>query len=101
VPVPEFYDTAAAQLFRVAATHLVPPGVELVVTTPMDGFAAQFSIALGLGIALAVPVALYQAGRFAGPALRPRERRLLALALVPAMLLFLLGALFGYAVVLP
>jgi sec-independent protein translocase protein TatC len=98
---PEFYDTVAAQLFRAAAAHLVPPGVELIVTSPMAGFAAQFSIALGVGVALALPVALYQAGRFVGPALRAKERRMLALALVPAMLLFLLGALFGYAVVLP
>ncbi|HUR63444.1 MAG TPA: twin-arginine translocase subunit TatC [Candidatus Thermoplasmatota archaeon] len=100
-PVPEFYDTVAAQLFRAAAAHLVPPGVQLIVTSPMDGFSAQFSVALGVGAALALPVLLYQAGRFVAPALRARERRLLALALLPATLLFLLGALFGYVVVLP
>lgn len=101
VPVPGLYDTLAAQLFRAAATDLVPPGVELVVTSPMAGFSAQFSLAIGIGATLALPVALHQAGAFVGPALRPRERRLLAAALVPAMLLFLLGALFGYLAVLP
>lgn len=101
VLLPGLYDTLAAQLFRAAAADLVPPGVELVVTSPMAGFAAQVNVALGIAAALALPVALHQAGRFVGPALRPAERRLLSAALVPAMLLFLLGALFGYAVVLP
>jgi sec-independent protein translocase protein TatC len=103
LPVPSLalYDTLSAQVFRAAAAHLVPPGVQLIVTSPMDGFAAQFSVALGLAIVAALPVALYEMGCFVAPALRPRERRLLALAVVPAMLLFLLGALFGYLVVLP
>jgi sec-independent protein translocase protein TatC len=101
VPVPDLYDTLSAQIFRAAAQHLVPPGVQLIVTTPMDGFMAQFYLAVGFGVAWALPVALYQAARFFGPALRERERRFLALALVPATLLFLLGALFGYLLVLP
>jgi sec-independent protein translocase protein TatC len=100
-PEPSLYDTVSSQLFRAAARHLVPPGVQLIVTTPMDGFMAQFYVALGLGIAVAVPVALHQLGRFFGPALREREKRLLALALVPATALFLLGAGFCYALVLP
>ncbi|MEA3203597.1 MAG: sec-independent protein translocase protein TatC, partial [Thermoplasmata archaeon] len=101
VPVPALYDTVAAQLFRAMAAHLVPPGVRLVVTSPVDGFQAQFEVALAFGVALTVPVALYQLGRFFGPALRAHERRLLALALLPATALFLLGAAFGYAIVLP
>lgn len=101
LPVPDLYDTLSAQVFRAAARHLVPAGVQLIVTSPMDGFAAQFNIALGLAVAAALPVALFQLGRFVGPALRPSERRMLAWGLVPATLLFVLGALFGYLVVLP
>ncbi len=101
VPMPALYDNAAAQVFSAAAAHLVPPGVQLVVTSPMDGFMAQFYWAFGLGIALAIPVALHQMGHFFGPALRPRERRLLAIAIVPACLLFIAGAAFGFYWVLP
>lgn len=101
VPIPALYDTLSAQLFRAMARHLVPPGVQLVVTSPMDGFQAQFDVALALGIGLAVPVFLVQFARFVGPALRPKERHFLRLALWPAAALFLLGAAFGYAVVLP
>jgi sec-independent protein translocase protein TatC len=101
VPLPALYDPVTSQLFRIAAAHLVPPGVTLVVTGPMDGFRAQLAIAFGLGVLLAVPVAVHQLGRFLGPAMRRRERRLLAWALVPGLALFLLGAAFGYAIVLP
>lgn len=101
LPVPALYDTLAAQLFVAMAGHVVPAGVQLVVTGPFDAFKAQFDIALALGIALAVPTGLVQASRFVAPALRPHERRLLGLAILPATALFALGAVFGYAVVLP
>jgi sec-independent protein translocase protein TatC len=101
VPVPSLYDTVASRLFRAAAAALLPDGVQLIVTGPADGFVAQFSIAVGIGVAAAIPVAVDQLARFLAPALRPRERRWLAWAVVPAAALFLLGAWFGYAVLLP
>jgi sec-independent protein translocase protein TatC len=39
--------------------------------------------------------------RFLAPALRPSERRWLAWAVLPAVVLFLLGAAFGFVVLLP
>ena len=102
-PVPEFgvYDTLASQLFTAAADALLPAGVQLITTGPADGFVAQFAIGLGLGIALAIPVAMDQMARFLAPALRPQERRWMAAAVLPSALLFLLGAAFGFAVLLP
>jgi sec-independent protein translocase protein TatC len=101
VPVLGLYDTLASQLFRAAASALLPPDVQLIVTGPADGFVAQFSIALGIGIAFAIPVAMDQMARFLAPALRPSERTLLAWAVLPAVVLFLLGAAFGFVVLLP
>jgi sec-independent protein translocase protein TatC len=101
VPVPALYDTIASSLFRAAADALLPAGVQLIVTGPADGFVAQFTIALGIGIAVAIPVAMDQMARFLSPALRPHERRWLAWAVVPSVVLFLLGAWFGFAVLLP
>lgn len=101
VPVPELYDNLAAQLFRAAAAHLKPAGVQLVTLNPLDGFMAQFDIALGIGIVAAMPVILYQLGRFFGPALGAQARRYLVRALVPTVALFLAGALFCYLFVLP
>ncbi len=103
VPVPRFaiYDSLATQLFRAAAADLVPPGVQLVVTTPMAGFTAQFKWSLGIGLLLGMPVVLWQLGGFFAPALRPREARALRVAVLPAVLLFVVGASFGYAIVVP
>lgn len=101
VPVPGVYTNAASQLFTAAAGALLPPGVQLITTAPADAFVAHFTIALGIGIALAVPVAFDQAARFLSPALLPRERRLLAWSVLPAAGLFMLGAWFGFALLLP
>jgi sec-independent protein translocase protein TatC len=101
VPMPGIYDTMASQLFLAAAHALLPADVQLIVTGPADGFVAQFAIALGIGIAFAIPVAMDQMGRFLAPALREDERRLLGWAILPAAVLFLVGAWFGFAVLLP
>lgn len=101
VPVPALYDTVSAQAFRAMAAHLVPAGVRLVVTSPLDGFSAQMGIAFALGAAAALPVALYELGRFAAPALRPGEGRMLARAVLPSLVLFLAGAALAYVWVLP
>lgn len=101
LPRPSLYDPFASQLFAAIAEHTVPPGVQLVATSPMDGFMAQFTLAFAVGITLAIPVALLQARRFLLPALRPTEQRFLAWIIVPALALFAAGAAFGYLVVLP
>lgn len=101
VLVPSFYDTLAAQLFTAMTHHLVPPGVELVVMGPMDGFTAQFAMAMAFATVLTLPVALIQLFRFLAPGLYPKERRLLGQAVLPALLLFVAGAAFAYAWLLP
>lgn len=102
-PVPRFalYDSVASQLFRAVAADLVPANVQLVVTTPMDGFSAQFAWSLALGILLGMPIILWQLGGFFAPALQPRESRILRFAVIPSVLLFAAGALFAYLAVVP
>jgi sec-independent protein translocase protein TatC len=99
--VPALHDNIAAQLYRVLADLLVPDGVRLVVLRPLDGFAAEFTIAMDIGFAVALPVLLWHAAAFIGPALKPRERRTLRLALLPAVALFLAGATFAGTVLAP
>lgn len=99
--VPALHDNLAAQLYRVLADLLVPDGVRLVVLRPLDGFAAEFTIAMAIGFAVALPVLLWHAAAFVGPALQPRERRTLRLALLPAVALFLAGATFAGTVLAP
>ena len=99
--VPALHDNIAAQLYRVLADLLVPDGVQLVMLRPLDGFAAEFTIAMAIGFAVALPVLLWHGAAFLGPALKPRERRTLRLALLPAVALFLAGATFAGTVLAP
>jgi len=100
-PVPAVQDNLAAQLFRSVRDDLVPAEVRLVATSPLDGIMAEFTVALLLGVVVALPLALAQAARFLGPALQENERRAVRWALLPALALFAAGAAFGYTAVLP
>ncbi len=68
---------------------------------PTEGFTTYFRVSLLLGLVLAVPVILHQTVQFLRPALYPREQRYLYLLLPGAALLFAVGLLFGYRLVLP
>lgn len=101
VPVPALHDNFAAQVYRGMAAYLVPEDVQLVVLRPLDGFSAEFGIALAIGFALALPVLLWHAAAFIGPALRPKERRMLRMTLLPCVSLFLAGATFAATILVP
>lgn len=101
VPQPALRDNLAAQAFHAIARHAVPADVTLVVTRPFDAFVAELSIAAAIGFAVALPVVLAQLAAYVGPALRPQERRMLARAILPAVVLFAAGAVFAWFLVLP
>ncbi|HRA21696.1 MAG TPA: twin-arginine translocase subunit TatC, partial [Anaerolineae bacterium] len=67
----------------------------------LDGFATYFRVSLILGLVVAMPVILYQIVAFVVPALYARERRILYIMLPGAAVLFALGMLFGYVIVMP
>lgn len=100
-PVLALHDNLAAQAYRALADLLVPPGVQLVVLRPLDGFNAELTIALGLGLVLALPVLWWHVASFIGPALRPVERRMLRVTMLPALALFITGATFAVTVLAP
>ena len=66
---------------------------------PADVFSAQLKIAGFLGIAIAMPVILFQLWRFVGPGLTQRERRFIWPVILAAMLLFALGVAIGYIII--
>lgn len=67
----------------------------------VDGFATYFRVSLILGLVVAMPIVLYQVVAFVVPALYPRERRVLYLMLPGSAILFSVGMLFGYFIVMP
>ncbi|MDA0352349.1 MAG: twin-arginine translocase subunit TatC [Chloroflexi bacterium] len=69
--------------------------------SPMENIVTYFRIALLGGIALGMPMLIYQALRFVTPALTPQEKRWVLPVVIGASLSFGLGLVFGYLVVLP
>jgi sec-independent protein translocase protein TatC len=81
---------------------LIPSGVaKLVALSPTENFTTYFRVALFSGFALAMPVILYEIFAYIDPALHPNERKF-ALTLGPfVLLLFVVGMLFCYLILLP
>jgi len=63
------------------------------------GFAAQIKVAVFVGIALAMPVILFQVWRFVTPGLTRRERRIVWPLLFAGLALFVLGMGVGYFII--
>jgi sec-independent protein translocase protein TatC len=73
----------------------------IIVISPLEGLITWMRVGLITGLVLASPIILYQAVAFILPALYARERRYLYLLLPGAGLMFALGLMFGFLVVLP
>lgn len=67
----------------------------------IDPFSIQIDLCLFFGIILALPAVLYFIGQFLLPALTPREKGLLLPTFTAGALLFLVGCVFCYFVLLP
>ncbi len=92
------FTTLALERMR---ADLVPESVTLIVTNPLDAFVTQAIIAVYLALLLLAPIALVEVWRFVAPGLYTRERRALAWALLASLVLWLLGGVFAYAVLVP
>ncbi len=66
-----------------------------------EAFTTTLTVSLYLAFILALPVILYELFAFILPALKPNERRATAPLLIAVPVLFVIGVLFGYFVVLP
>jgi sec-independent protein translocase protein TatC len=80
------------RLFRTA----LPEGAQLIQTTVGEAFGAQLQLALVSGLALAMPVILYEVWAFVTPGLTRSERRLVWPMLGVALVLFAAGIGLGY-----
>lgn len=68
---------------------------------PLEGWTTYFRVSLLLGIAIAMPVLVYQALAFVRPGLTKQERRWLYPIVLGASLAFVGGAAFAYYIELP
>ncbi len=78
----------------------LPDGQDnLIQLTIGESLAVRLRIGLYVGIALSVPVILYQLWRFVTPGLTKRERRLIWPMLILAIVLFAFGVVMGYLII--
>jgi sec-independent protein translocase protein TatC len=89
---PEIFDVLVRPLCDV-----VPPDeCRLVITDPVQGLSTRMRVAGYGGVALAMPVILWQLWRFVTPGLYAREKRLAMPFVGSALFLFALGAGLAY-----
>ncbi|HEY6608149.1 MAG TPA: twin-arginine translocase subunit TatC [Candidatus Limnocylindria bacterium] len=74
-------------------------GAELIQTTVGEAFGVRIQLALMTGVALAMPVILFEVWAFVTPGLTRSERRLVWPLLIVAVVLFATGLLLGYILI--
>src|SRR5207248_1233813 len=74
---------------------------ELVALSPTETFVAYLKVAFITGIAVSMPLLIYQLFRFLAPGLTRTERRWILTSLPGVTFFFVVGVLFCYFVVLP
>jgi len=76
---------------------LLPAGeMRLNAFSIMDGFLIKWRVALYLGIVIAFPIWAYEIYKFVAPGLTDHEQKAIFPMLWGALVLFLMGAVFGY-----
>lgn len=100
-PYPDIFHSFSADAFVILKDHILPRGMELLNVNAFDVLISSFYIAAVLAAVTSSPVWAYEVVAFVSPGLKPDERRTLTYSIVPATLLFGLGAAFAYFVLLP
>jgi sec-independent protein translocase protein TatC len=97
----EFYDPLVALVLRQIRAQILPPDVTLIgyeLTVPLELYLIASFI---MGFAVSIPVIAYEIYRFIDPALYPQERRAVYPFVLSFTALFIVGAAFGYLILMP
>jgi sec-independent protein translocase protein TatC len=78
-----------------------PMPTRLVFIAPTEAFFVNLKVAFYAGLFFSVPLLLFQVWKFVAPGLYEHERRYSFPFLISSTVLFLLGGLFAYVVILP
>ena len=84
-----------------AVEILTRPAGELVFLGPTEAFTLRLKVALFIGFFVALPFVLFKVWSFIAPGLFDKEKKMLSLVVLVSTLLFLVGALFAFFVMIP
>ena len=76
-------------------------GGKLKYLSPTDPFFVTIKLSILTGLVLASPIVIYQVWAFLAPALMPSEKRVIVPALYMGVVLFVVGVVMAYRLVLP
>jgi sec-independent protein translocase protein TatC len=80
---------------------IAPYGGKLQVLGPTEGVSIYVRVALTVGVAIASPFVFYNIVAFISPGLLPHEKRALYLVIPGAVVMFIVGALFAWFIMIP
>ncbi|MDS7926784.1 twin-arginine translocase subunit TatC [Acinetobacter sp. V115_6] len=80
---------------------LLPSNSTMIATDVMSTFLAPFKLNIYFAILLSIPFILYQFWQFVAPALYQKEKRFGIALVISSNLLFYLGVVFAYTLILP
>lgn len=95
------YNILLGPLVQVAELTRQDANFELIYTAPLEVFFVQLKLALFAGIFVAFPIIGWQIYSFVAPGLYKREKGAVLPFLIAAPVLFVIGAVFVYFVMLP
>ncbi len=98
VPIPGF-DSLTHFTIRLLSDRA--PGGKLLALGPGEAFFTYLEVSLIIGVAIAMPVIVYQVLAFVTPALYDNEKKYLFIAVPGVTLSFAIGVLFCYYLMLP
>ncbi len=76
-------------------------GEDFYISTALGGFSLRFSIAIKVAVVMATPMIVWQILAFFLPALKPNERRWVVPTVLIATVLFFVGVVFCYFLMVP
>ena len=100
-PYPDPLQNLAAQITNHMRHSLVPEGVQLIQTAPGQAFYAQVYVAALVGIVLSMPIIVRELTKFIAPAFSDKEIHAIQRIAIPAIILFVAGAVFSYFTAIP
>lgn len=76
-------------------------GLEFIYLSPPELFIAYVKISLILGLAVALPIVLFQIWMFIKPGLKEKERQHVLFAMFMGIIFFTMGIVFAYYIIIP
>lgn len=98
---PSFYHSFSIVLFRLIESDILPKGLQLLNISPFDAVVSDIYISIAVSASVVVPILVYQIVKFSGPALYEKERRTVNMSIIPIFVLFVIGAVFALALIIP